>query len=140
RIRRIRGKRDRSGLNWLVSRCQSRGPDGFKVFGGEGRIDARQVNATTLVLVPTREIGPERIPLAVGTAERGPRPPWRCRGERPLDGRYRRLLLRRQVFAHQSLKLRLQHFGEFGVMRPQVHGPYSSLTPTPELIQPGQHG
>jgi hypothetical protein len=45
------------------------GPDGFKVFGGEGRIDARQVNATTLVLVPTREIGPERIPLAVATAE-----------------------------------------------------------------------
>jgi len=45
------------------------GPDGFKVFGGEGRVDARQVNATTLVLVPTREIGPERIPLAVATAE-----------------------------------------------------------------------
>jgi len=45
------------------------GPDGFKVFGGEGRIDARQVNATTLVLVPSSEIGPERIPLAVATAE-----------------------------------------------------------------------
>jgi hypothetical protein len=45
------------------------GPDGFKIFGGEGRIDARQVNPTTLVLVPVREIGPERVPLAVATAE-----------------------------------------------------------------------
>jgi uncharacterized protein DUF2381 len=45
------------------------GPDGFKVSGGEGRVDAQQVNATTLVLVPLREIGPERIPLAVATAD-----------------------------------------------------------------------
>lgn len=45
------------------------GRDGFKVFGGEGRVDAQQVNPTTLVLVTSREVGPERIPLAVATID-----------------------------------------------------------------------
>jgi hypothetical protein len=45
------------------------GPDGFKVVGGEGRVDARQVSSKTIVLVGLREVGSERIPLAVATAD-----------------------------------------------------------------------
>src|SRR5262249_2357782 len=44
------------------------GPNGFKVVGGEGRVDVRQMNGTTLVLLGLRDVGPERIPLAVATA------------------------------------------------------------------------
>jgi hypothetical protein len=43
--------------------------DGFKVFGGEGRIEAQQAGPSTIVLVSTYEIGPERIPLAVATID-----------------------------------------------------------------------
>lgn len=43
--------------------------DGFKVFGGEGRVEAQQVSPMTIVLVSSHEIGPERIPLAVATVD-----------------------------------------------------------------------
>jgi hypothetical protein len=43
--------------------------DGFKVFGGEGRIEAQQAGPSTIVLVSTYEIGPERIPLGVATID-----------------------------------------------------------------------
>jgi hypothetical protein len=45
------------------------GPEGFRVVGGEGRVDARQVDSKTIVLIASREVGPERIPLAVATAD-----------------------------------------------------------------------
>lgn len=43
--------------------------DGFVVVGGEGRVVAQRVTPTTLVLVPSTEIGPERVPLAVATID-----------------------------------------------------------------------
>ncbi len=44
-------------------------PGGFVVSGGQARIDVQQVTPTTLVIVPVTEVGPERIPLAVATAD-----------------------------------------------------------------------
>ncbi|HZN94292.1 MAG TPA: DUF2381 family protein, partial [Myxococcales bacterium] len=44
-------------------------PGGFTVSGGQGRIDVHQVTPTTLVIVPATEVGPERVPLAVATAD-----------------------------------------------------------------------
>jgi len=44
-------------------------PGGFTVSGGQGRVDVHQVTPTTLVIVPATEVGPERVPLAVATAD-----------------------------------------------------------------------
>jgi len=95
------------------------GPDGVKLVGGEGRVDARQVDSKTLVLVTSHEIGPERIPLAVATAD-GRRYPFllatrpavvdlevrivfaeETKGEQRDDAVIDALLRREQVFARQ---------------------------------------